>query len=451
MVMKAGTRGIPAPAVKLNRRNLLLSAAGAVVATAGGVPLIRPAEAAVLDEKVTLSRSRLDELAKTSYAVFNENAVLPAFDAEKFAAAHDVDLHRITTFTQVPETGETVKISGLLAVPSGKTGPMPVVSWQHGTIFSFNQVPSTLGLAAAPGYEMKENVDSKETLFNIHRFAANGYAVIAADYLGKGPYRGNRIEAYAVKDASTRTSMDILNAGLQGMRQLGLEPTELFLNGWSQGALNTQWLHQALQAQGVPVRASGASSPFNDLSESFDFWTGTITFPNPDDSPYPPRPVWLSLAVAIVIASYESYYGISGLTKAMVRPEYMGVISKFLGDYDLDIDLSKMPLPEGLLIEGFNSQFTSAGFDKFLRQLAANRASYWEYTNPIRLFYGLADEAVHPAMARRAVTGGGRLMEGVAIKAASHRSTFLASLYGGPEVLQGKPNIPEWFNSLREA
>ena len=448
MMTKAGASRFSAPALQLNRRHLLLTAAGAAIAGGSGLGAM-PAQAAVLDNKATITRSRLDELAAVSYGVFNENAVLPAFDAKTFSAAHDVDLHRITTFTQVPETGETVKISGLLAVPAGVTGPIPVVSWQHGTIFSFVQVPSTLGLAAAPGYTLKENVDSQETLFNLHRFAANGYAVIAADYLGKGPYRGNRTEAYAVKDASTRTSIDILNAGLQGMRQLGLEPTELFLNGWSQGGLNTQWLHQALQAAGVPVRASGAASPFNDLSESFGFWAGNITFPNPTASPYPARPLWLSLAVSIVIASYETYYRIDGLTKAMVRPEYMGVVRKFLGDYDLNIDFSKLPMPEGLLVEGYASQFTSTACSRFMQQVAANRASYWQYSNPIRLFYGLADEAIHPAMARRAVTGGGEKMEGVAIGNASHRSTFLASLYGSPDTLQGKPNLLDWFNSLR--
>ena len=441
--------GVSYPAaLKLDRRNLLLTAAGAAVLGAGGLG-IRPAAAAVLDNKATLTRSRLDELAAISYGVFNQNAVLPAFDASKFGAAHDIDLHRITSFTQVPETGETVKISGLLAVPAGVTGPIPVVSWQHGTIFSFVQVPSTLGLAAAPGYTLKENIDSQETLFNLHRFAANGYAVIAADYLGKGPYRGNRTEAYAVKDASTRTSIDILNAGLEGMRQLGLEPTELFLNGWSQGGLNTQWLHQALQAAGVPVRASSVASPFNDLSESFGFWAGDITFPNPTANPYPARPLWLSLAVAIVIASYETYYRIDGLTNAMVRPEYLGVVNKFLGDYDLNIDFSKLPMPEGLMVAGYASQFTSTACSRFMQQLASNRASYWQYSNPIRLFYGLADEAIHPAMARRAVTGGGPLMEGVAVNNASHRSTFLASLYGGPDVLQGKPNVLAWFDSLR--
>ena len=446
MIINSGAPSLSMAARKFNRRSLLLTAAAAGAASGLGVT---PAQAAMLDNKATLTRARLDELAAVSYGVFNENAVLPAFDAKKFGAAHDVDLHRITTFTQVPETGETVKISGLLAVPAGVTGPMPVVSWQHGTTFSFVQVPSTLGLAAAPGYTLTENVDSQETLFNIHRFAANGYAVIAADYLGKGPYRGNRQESYAVKDASTRTSLDILDAGLQGMRQLDLEPTELFLNGWSQGGLNTQWLHQALQAAGVPVRASAAASPFNDLSECFGFWAGDDIFRNPSAAPYPARPLWLTIALAIVLASYETYYRIDGLLHAMVRPEYLGVTEKFLGDYDLNIAVTNAPLPEGLLIEGYASQFTSKACSRFLQQLAANRASFWDYSNPIRLYYGLADQALHPVMAQRAVTGGGPLMEGVAIGNASHRSTFLASLYGSPDTLQGKSNIPDWFDSLR--
>jgi hypothetical protein len=264
-----------------DRRRLLLGEAGVAIASGGLSALATPADAAILDNPVTLTRARLDELAAASHALFNEGSVLPAFDGQRFAAARDVDLHRITTFTQVPETGETVKISGLLALPAGATGPLPVVSWQHGTIFSFSQVPSELTRAAVPGYRLSDNVDSHETLFNLHRFAAHGYAVIAADYLGKGPYRGNRPEAYAVKDASIRTCLDILDAGLQGMRQLGVQPAELFLNGWSQGALNTQWLHQALQSSGVPVRAAGAASPFNDLSQALDFWTGLTTFPGP--------------------------------------------------------------------------------------------------------------------------------------------------------------------------
>ena len=105
--------------------------------------------------------------------------MLPDFNVGLQAAAVDIDLRRITTFTHVRETGETLKISGLLALPAGAKGPLPVVSWQHGTTFSLVKVPSNLYPAAEPGYVMEENVDSQETLLNIHRFAANGYAVIA--------------------------------------------------------------------------------------------------------------------------------------------------------------------------------------------------------------------------------------------------------------------------------
>ena len=433
----------------LGRRGFLKGATGAALALGAMSAGHRPASAAILDDQVRMSRARLDELAATGYAIFNQGKVLPPFDPARHGAGADVDLHRITTFTQVPETGETVKVSGLLAVPAKAKGPIPVVSWQHGTIVSFVQVPSRIGSLAAPGEVMTDGYDSTETLFNLHRFASHGYAVIAADYLGKGPYRGNRQEGYAVKDATTQTCVDILNAGLQGLRQLGLEPAELFLNGWSQGGLNTQWLRQELQRTGVPVRAAGASSPFNDLSEAFMFWAGGVSFPAPEPTPFPPRPAWICLTTAMLLASYETYYRLDGLVKAAVRPEYYAATAKFLNDYAFDFDIDKLPMPEGLLIEGFMARPTSEVAGRFLRQLAANRASYWEYGSPMRLFYGLADEALHPAMVTRAVSAGGHFCDGVGIKRASHRATFLASLYGGPDELDGKPNLRDWFDGLR--
>ena len=440
------------PPSQIGRRNILKGlASGAALATVAGVTGTRMAQAGTLDNHVTLTQGRLDELAETSYSVFNENQVLAPYDREHFSARHDVELYRLNTYTQVPETGETVKVTGLLAVPSKVSGPIPVVSWQHGTIVSFIQVPSTLTLAATPGYVLQENVDSKETLFNVHRFAANGYAVIAADYLGKGPLRGSRPEAYAVKQPSVRTCIDILNAGLAAMKQLDLEPSELFLNGWSQGGLNTQWLRQELQIAGTPVVAAGAASPFNDLTDAFAYWTGGINFPNPTAEPYPKRPAWLVLATAILIGSYEAYYGLDGLMQSTVRPEYQIPLQKFWTDYAMDFDLGQLPMPEQLLIDGYFERYTTSVNSRFLRHLAANRATFWDYGSPMRLFYGLADEAIHPVMAQKPLPAGGRFIDGVAVSRASHRATFLASLYGTPAELQGKPNLLDWFNSMRSA
>jgi hypothetical protein len=86
---------------------------------------------------VIVPRARLDALAAAAYPAFNEPAILPAKPDARFAARHDVVLHRLEIPSQVPGTGERVRLTGLLAVPQGVAGRLPVVSWQHGTILSF--------------------------------------------------------------------------------------------------------------------------------------------------------------------------------------------------------------------------------------------------------------------------------------------------------------------------
>ena len=403
-----------------------------------------------LDNKARVSRGRLDEVAGTVHKTFNQPAVLPPFDAAVHGAKFDVELHRITSYTQVPETGETLKVSGLLAVPVGVKGPLPVVSWQHGTLLSFDQVPSNLTRIADPAYVMRDNVDSLETLFNVHRLAGNGYAVIAADYVGKGPYRQGRAEAYAVKGATVQTCIDILDAGLRGLKDLGHQTAGLFLNGWSQGALNTQWLHQELRRQGRPIAATAVQSPFNDLNESFRFWAGAESYPATGTSPYPRLADWISLCMIVALGSYQRQYGLDGLLQSAIRPEFHAVALKFWDDYAMDFDPQK-PFPSGstLLVDGFFDRYTHDLNSRFLRHLAANRATYWAYDAPIRFYYGLADEAIHPALVNRPLAAGGKLASGVPVQGASHRGTFLASLYSEGSELAGATNVLRWFNESR--
>ena len=445
------------PVAGLPRRHLLRAGALSVGALPACLALpLRPAAAqtpaqaaaSVLDSKAFMPKSRLDALVAAQYPIFNEGAILPPFDAARQGARYDVTLYRITTSTTVPETKERVKISGLLAVPHGVAGPLPTVSWQHGTILSFDQVPSNLTRIAQPDYRMQDGVDSMETLFNIQRLAGAGYAVIAADYLGKGPYRNGRAEAYAVKDATVQTCRDILAAGRQALRGLGHADGPLFLNGWSQGALNTQWLLQDLQRRGVPVAAAAVQSPFNDLNEALRFWTGTESYPNPTAAPYPKGPDWVSLCLIIVLGSYQQGYRLDGLLQAAIKPKYHARALKYWADYRPDFTPDNPVPPAGdLLVDGFFDRFTADVNAAFLRQVAANRATYWRYGAPIRFFYGLADEAIHPVMARRPLAAGGGSASGTAVSNASHRATFLASLYGEGAVLQGDSNVLDSFNA----
>lgn len=446
--------GVLTDEVNRRRRNLMLGT-GALAIGLADVPAAtaagNDAGAPAIDRSCRVSADRLDLLVAKAYPLFNDPVILPTFDAKTHGARFDVDLHRIVTFTVNPESGEKVKVSGLLALPVGVTEEIPLLSWQHGTILSFDQVPSNLTRLSNPDHQLSDTTDSLETLFNVQRFAGQGYAVIAADYVGKGPFRDGRGEAYAVKDVTTQTCLDVLAAGEAAMRGLGLKPSKLFLHGWSQGALNTQWLHQALRMQSRAIAGTAVASPFNDLNEAWRFWAGAQTFPLPSGvTTYPALPSWIALCMIITLGSYELQYGLNGLMKSAIRPEFHALAMKFWADYKLETDQTKpFPMGSDFLRPGFFEHFTTTQNSAFLRHLAANRATYWDYDCPIRFIYGLADEVLHPAMIYPALAAGGSHVTGVPVAGASHRGTFLGGLYGNDLTLGGSDNILTWFNSIR--
>lgn len=442
-------------AVNAGRRDVLVRAAATAALCAAPVRAAAkaaspPAPAPRIDRYCRVTRARLDSLVAGAFPLFDTAKVLPAFDAGVHGAACDVDLYRITTSTAL-ETGQRVPVTALLALPAVPAGRLPLLSWQHGTILSFDQVPSNLTRLADPAYTLTDASDSLETLFNVQRFAGHGYAVVAADYIGKGPLRQGRGEAYAVKGLSTRTCEDVLRAGRHAMRALGFSPSTLFLHGWSQGALNTQWLHQALRQASHPIAATAVASPFNDLNEAWSFWAGAQAFALPAGvDAYPALPNWIGLCMIVLLRSYETYYGIRGLVKSALRPAYHDLALQYAEDYQVTAEITnRLPSGADLLVPEFFAGFTADGNSAFLRRLAANRASYWRYDSPIRFHYGLADEAIHPAMVQRALGAGGELAEGVPVARASHRATFLAGMYGDRTSLAGRDDILDWFNGVQ--
>ncbi|KAK4657484.1 hypothetical protein QC762_213430 [Podospora pseudocomata] len=344
--------------------------------------------------------------------------------------------------TTISEKGETVAVTGLLAVPVSANNTIPVVSWQHGTILSFDQVPSHMVKLSDPNYNVTDDADSLETLFNIQRFAANGFAVIAADYIGKGPLREGRGEAYVVKGATTQTCVDILNAGLAALEDLGLTPAKLFLQGWSQGAPNTLWLHQALRSDGIDIEATAVASPFSDLDQAWRYWSGKGL------ESYPPLAAWIAPCMIVALGSYELYYNLPGLMETAVRPQYRELAERNWQDYNISaIDPSNSPNSTNLLADSFWKGYTNDHISALQRQLIRNAAIAWEYDSPIHFYYGLADEAVHPAMVTRTVAAGGRYAAGIQVARASHRATFLAGLYGSGASLDSFDNVLSWFQS----
>jgi pimeloyl-ACP methyl ester carboxylesterase len=150
---------------------------------------------------------------------------------------HAVDCYRME-YSAVDARGETLRLSGLLALPHG-IAPRRLTSFQHGTTTARTAVPSKpdgTGLAAAI------------------LFAGNGYALVAPDYPGLGVSPGRR--PYYVADPVGASVVGMIDAA---RKVKGVPDNAVFLSGFSEGGWATLVALQQLEAQGKPVLGAARS------------------------------------------------------------------------------------------------------------------------------------------------------------------------------------------------
>ncbi len=412
----------------------------------------------VVDDPISKKKTNL-------YNLFNEiddkgNRAAAPFSSN-LGAKNPVDFYRLIYNTTIPENKKTYTVSGLLAVPvlpakqdnKSKTPSIPLLSWQHGTILTPYDAPSFLiqnskvvrGPTGIPA--------SAETLFNAVRFAGNGYALAAADYIGNGI--STETQAYAVKGATIQTTKDMITGATAVIKELmpntsGNPISKLVLNGWSQGGLNTAWLGNALQNDGVIVHKQAQASAPVDVAKTISYWFND----------YPGTPNWLTACVPLAIGAYEKYYGIKDLMKAAIGPKYLDTANKI---YNKQIDWSKVPEPpkgQGLLglpvkaKDMLNKSFLvdfNAKRGEFYKQVTANTALQDKYKWPTRFYGGSGDTIVPPTNGVNQPVAfqqakGSNLSAGFDMGlAATHRGTFLSSVFEG--VTNPGNSILTWFNA----
>lgn len=353
----------------------------------------------------TYDLERLNAILTKEFSEFTTFAV--SYPPAKSA----VELYRVWYPTMVPEDNfRPVQASGLIAIPVNRPARAPVLSWQHGTVFSRDEVPSD------PGKSM-------ETRLVIAAFASQGYVVVAADYLGKGV--STEPDSYLVKDSSAQACLDMLLAARAILAEKKVATEGLFLYGWSQGSFNTMVLLNRLEILGESVSAAAVASAPNDLYLCLNRWI---------HSPSPLDVQWLVGTTALLIHSYERYYRLPGLSDVAIRPEYRQT-ARDLHENRITWEQAAKVFPataRELLTGEFVQEGTVAG-NRFFQTLLANRNYTWRFKTPSRFYYGEIDEVVTPYMATLPVeyqrTLSGAPSEGIfAGKKANHRGTFAYSL-----------------------
>jgi pimeloyl-ACP methyl ester carboxylesterase len=322
-------------------------------------------------------------------------------------ARNAVRLYRVTYSSVVPERGNKPTVaSGLIAVPDVEGTSFPVVSYEHGTVYGKQEVPSF-------------PEQSPETQLMIAQFAGQGYVVIGADYFGMGT--SAETEGYMVK--ASRAVLD----------HLKIATPKLFLAGWSQGGFVTMAMLEKLEQSGVKVDAAATASAPVDV---FVALNGFLNFPRKNDAS------WVNSLFILSAFSFENYYGLPGLARSLIADAYYDVSRKaYLREpfnaADVPTDLHKL-----IRADYFDPQFFAAS--AYGRLVAQTQAYRWIIKSPVRNYYGETDEAISVGLGQlamtyqRAIGAGNPAVEALSTGNTSHRGTFATAV----------PKWKSWFDGL---
>jgi len=358
---------------------------------------------------------RLNQVLTTELAEFSD------FEITFPPAQNGVKLYRVTYPSVVPEQGNRPTLaSGLIAVPEVNATTLPVLSYQHGSVFGKQEVPSYLE-------------QSMETRLMVANFAGQGYVVIGADYFGKG--QSTEPNSYIVKASTQQACVDMLFAAQAVSGDLGVELGPLFLSGWSQGGWSAFAFLQKLENLGIPVTAAAVASGPTDLYATVNRWANNW---QPIDAAY------IAPLLAIMLHAFEAYYDMPGFTTTAIKPEYQQIASDLYTNargYEEVVAEFPARLPD-LLQETFMAA-VARGEDRFSHMLQESHGYRWRAVTPQRVYHGGSDE-VTPAFIGQLPVGYQEVVGGAPATAvdagakADHRGVFLF----------GIADQKQWFDGL---
>jgi pimeloyl-ACP methyl ester carboxylesterase len=330
-----------------------------------------------------------------------------------------VKLYRVEYNSVIPEQNNRPTVaSGLIAIPATAAKSMPIVSYQHGTVFGKDWVPS---------FPEK----SFETRLMIAQFAAQGYVVIGADYFGMGTSKEK--DSYIVLKSQSQASFDMYEASKIIMTNEGITPTDLFITGWSQGGVITMTLLEKLEASGVKVKAAGTASA---QCDGYIMTNGFLNFPRKIDAP------WVTTMFILTVFSFEEYYQIPGLAQGFFTPEQYDIARKiYLKDTSVKIENFPADLHKLIRSEYFDPQYyKESAYGKLVSEMHPYR---WVIKTPVHMYYGDIDECLTIGLARlpyeyQKAMGNTKVEAFSAGADANHRITYARAV----------PQWKQWFDEL---
>nr|WP_262921607.1 lipase family protein [Pontibacter ruber] len=289
------------------------------------------------------------------------------FETYRNEIKYGVSVYRMTYVTTYQ--GKEIKASGLVCVPQNMTTPAPVLSAQHGTIFTDDEAPSNF-----------------KGLSGLELFAAGGYVTLLPDYVGFGASK-DIFHPYYDQEHSALAVVDMIKAGKGFYKKHNIEVNDqLFLVGYSEGGYVTLAAQKEIEtdpSHGLKITASAAGAGGYDLTSML----GDVT----SGKPYP-YPAYL----AYVLQSYNQTNSWNRpLTELFQEPYASQLPALFDGTHSGGtINRQLTTDPKKLFAASFYEGLTN-GKETVLKQtLQKNSLTDWAPKSPTRLYHGTSDTIV---------------------------------------------------------
>lgn len=334
---------------------------------------------------------------------------------------YNVHLQKLIYETVAPD-GTVTTASGALMLPDAPGTPLPLVSYQHGTLTLTNDAPSNMNINGEAGIGIA--------------LASVGYAAVVPDYLGLGESRG--LHPYHHTRSEATACVDMLRAARLFCASNSVPLTnKLFLLGYSQGGHATLALLKELETfhtNEFTVTACAGMAGAYDLSgvTAADFLSNRQQ-PNPYYFLY-------------LLASYQSVYRLAPSLGDLLAPPYDSILPPLMGGQvsggELNSQITNNPTailkPE--ILEGFKTNPRHP-----LRlALEHNDLIRWRPQAPLRLYHCPGDQDVVIENSRVALASFHAM--------GASQVELIEPLPGGDHGSCAQPSMlhaKAWFDSLR--
>jgi len=245
----------------------------------------------------------LSRVSVASYSQFYLNFMLSLLGLTNTVNC-DVQVWKLDYETIDPLGGSTWA-SGALALPQGVTNPLPLLSYQHGTVAKKSEAPS--------------GPSSEEQFFGAV-LAGFGYAVALPDYLGLGDSLDLQSYHHAASEATAAVDMLRATRAYCAANGIALTP-QLFLLGYSQGGHATMALHRELEEYHSGEFTITASAP---MAGAYDLSGVTL------EDALSGRPMPNPYYFALLMAGYQSVYHLADSLPDLLAPPYHTLLPHLL-------------------------------------------------------------------------------------------------------------------------